>query len=78
VLDRAVTYLRQKNTLWAGGREGNFAATVYRFGPYFAISLAEERPAATYENGVLSGFATGRSPFLIYRASDLALVRVLY
>jgi hypothetical protein len=78
VLDRAVAHMRRNNTIWAAGNEGNFEAVVYRFGPYYAVGLTEETPPVTFENGVLSGFSTGRSPFLIFEAGGLTLVKVLY
>jgi hypothetical protein len=77
VLAVAVAYMRQYNTTWAAGNEGNYVATVFRFGPYYAVTLAEARPPVTYSNGTLSGFQTGRSQTLVYSAPTLTLVRAL-
>jgi hypothetical protein len=74
----ALARLRDGPSPWAEGREGNFEATVYRFGPYYVVELMEELPPVTYENGVLDGLVTSRSPTLIYRASDMKLLRSLY
>lgn len=78
VVEAAVAELRRSNDLWAAGREGDYAATVFRFGPYYAVALLEERAPVKYESGMLTGFMTGRSPLLIYRATDLELLLRLH
>lgn len=69
VLPVAVAQMRASNQIWASGQEGNYTATVFRFGPYFVVTLGEE-PGAAVENR--------RSPTLVYRAADLVLLKSFY
>jgi hypothetical protein len=78
IVPLAVSYLRQTNTVWAAGQEGRYSASVYRFGPYYAVSLGVERSPAMYSNGTVSGILTGPSPVIVYRAADMVPVKVLY
>lgn len=71
VLSAAVARMRQYNTSWANGQEGNYSAAVIRFGGYYAVALAEESPSLTVQNGMLSGFGTARGWTLILRADTL-------
>jgi hypothetical protein len=77
VLDRVIPYLRRHHAIWKAGEEGNFSASIYRFGPYYAVEIMPEdrSPPATSISGVIKHGHDGA--LLIYRASDLALLRVL-
>jgi hypothetical protein len=74
VLSTAVALMRQHSPVWSSGAEGNYVATVYRFGSYYVVGLAEERPAVT--GGLANGVENGRSVTLVYSAT-LMLLRVV-
>jgi hypothetical protein len=59
------------------GEEGDFSASIYRFGPYYAVEITPEdrSPPATSISGVIKRGRDGA--LLIYRASDVTLLRVL-
>jgi hypothetical protein len=77
VLDRALPYLRQHMSTWKEGQKGNFEATVYRFGPYYAVQAVPE-DSLPQSTSILDLVVHDRSAsLLIYRASDLTLLRVL-
>lgn len=78
VLSQAITHLRQHSSMWSAGQEGNFQATVYRFGPYYAVSIAPEDRSPPPTPGTLDMIRHDRSSALmVYRASDLTLLTVL-
>lgn len=77
VLDRVLPLLRQHDPAWGEGKAGDYVATVYRFGPYYAVEMMREE-SPDPDAGILGVVKHGRSPFLIYRAADLTLLRVLY
>jgi hypothetical protein len=78
VLDQAITHLRQHSSVWKAGQEGKFQATVYRFGPYYAIMVVPEDRSPPPTPGTLDMIRHDHSSaLLVYRASDLALLTVL-
>jgi hypothetical protein len=74
VLAVAVPLMRQYNTMWAAGREGNFTATVIRFGGYYAVSLVSEMPPMTLKDGVFTSFGSATSATLVFRADTLEIL----
>jgi hypothetical protein len=78
VVNQAIAHLRQNSSVWNAGQEGKFQATVYRFGPYYAVSVVPEDRSPPPAPGTLDMVRHDhRSVLLVYRASDLALLRVL-
>ena len=77
VLNQALAHLRQHHPLWAAGQEGNYQATVYRFGPYYAVEMVpEDRTPRT--PGTLDFVRNNHdATLMVYRISDLALLRLL-
>jgi hypothetical protein len=77
IIDRAVSYLRQHHPVWAENKEGNYTATIYRFGPYYAVEVVPDNrsPAAQGELGAIDHRRI--ATVLIYRATDLVLLRLL-
>ena len=76
VLARAIRYMREHEPTWAAGREGNFEANVFRFGPYYVVGIGAESPPATYENGVLNFDADVNGKYIVMREHGLKIVRV--
>ena len=69
VLGVALTYVKSRSSEWASGAVGNYIANIYRAGPYYFVYLARERlplPPSTASSSY--------SPYLILRASDLAIL----
>lgn len=78
VLSQVVSYLQQNHPVWMQGQEGDFEATLYRIGPYYAVEVVPEEKSAADSGDLSSLIKHGRSAtLLIYRASDLTLLRLL-
>jgi len=78
VLEEALPYLRQHHPLWVAGQEGNYQATVYRFGPYYAVELVPEDRSPPPTPGTLEMVRHDhRATLMVYRASDLTLLKLL-
>lgn len=77
VLNQALAHLRQHHPLWAAGQEGNYQATVYRFGPYYAVEMVPEdrTPTTTGTHDFVRN--NHDATLMVYRISDLALLRLL-
>lgn len=79
VLSLAIAYMRTVAPVWTANQEGNYVATVFRFGPYFAVSIDAEEPAATYSNGVLTmGSSSTVGRLIVYDASTLTRLKVFH
>lgn len=76
VIGRAIGYMRDNDSTWAAGREGDYEATVYRLGPYVVVVISAEDPPATYINGVLSFDPEAHGKAIVFRARGLKIVRV--
>lgn len=76
VVRRAIRYMRDNDSTWAMGREGNYEATVFRIGPYFVVALSAEDPPATYVDGVLSFDSDVHGKYIVFRARGLKVLRV--
>jgi hypothetical protein len=82
VLHRGIEYLRQTNKTWREHREGRYEMALFHVGAYYALTVSPCAPAgsdsAPSGTIVIRGIPTEHWPLLIYRASDLALVKVMY
>jgi hypothetical protein len=77
VLARVLPYLRQYHPTWAQGQEGNFVATIYRFGPYYAVEVVPEDRSSPGTGDLAMVKHARTATLLIYSASDLTLLRLL-
>jgi len=78
VLHRAIRYLRVHNRQWREHREGDYEMALYRFGPYYSLSITmyeNGRPVLTDPNVVPEDTGTS-APRMVFRVSDLRLVKV--
>ncbi|HEX8362423.1 MAG TPA: hypothetical protein VF613_20050 [Longimicrobium sp.] len=66
LVQRAVAHLRATNSVWRAGQEGEQEVIVFRFGPYYAVSLTRAQPVT--DTGL--NVATGWSPLVVFRAGD--------
>lgn len=86
VLDVVIPAMRTGNTIWAEHREGDYTATVFRLGPYYAVVLllkGDGSPSLTVTKNAdgsttVNGFETGRNPFVVLRATDLEILRIFF
>jgi hypothetical protein len=77
VLREAVAYLRVNNPIWREHREGQYEFAVFRFGPYYAITITSwEHGKPTLEAGPLPD--RGYTPrTMVFRVPDLQFLKIM-
>jgi hypothetical protein len=76
-LQRATRFMREHDPVWTSGREGNYSADVFRFGPYLVVSImAEQPPVRATPSSVEIPPSRGEGYRIVYRAHGLKLLRV--